>query len=468
MGTPSDKLNFPGDFIMDFAFIVNHKGESIDVSASVVDMSLYESIDRPFVTGEFTLIDSDGLVKTNELNLGQELFILRIRTPTMPEETENVVDSGEIAFRIVNVKQDIISTNVRTLVYSFTTKEFVKDKQVRVSKSYTAAYSDMVLDVLNAKLKTDKSVIVEPTRATYKHTITDQHPMEFISTIQRKCHSLDRNNVGYLFYERLDNQFHFRSYGSLIANAKTADDEVRTYTLNKSGSRGGMSNQERLLNILKLTPMPHHNQIVNLNEGYYGSRLGAFDLYTKTYAETTYNHFAAYKNTPHLNYSDEGEPTDVMPHARTPDREGNTLADYPDYLQMNTIHTTADAETLTYPDRTILQERSQSLNWRQNRIQIEVYGASGIHAGEILRIVVPSINEDKSQLIPDVEPQLSGTYIIEAIQHRINMSPNKQHRMLFTCVRDSQEITLSIGENSNEAATTYRKEDITLTPSNKI
>ena len=145
MGTPSDKLNFPGDFIMDFAFIVNHKGESIDVSASVVDMSLYESIDRPFVTGEFTLIDSDGLVKTNELNLGQELFILRIRTPTMPEETENVVDSGEIAFRIVNVKQDIISTNVRTLVYSFTTKEFVKDKQVRVSKSYTAAYSDLSL-----------------------------------------------------------------------------------------------------------------------------------------------------------------------------------------------------------------------------------------------------------------------------------------------------------------------------------
>ena len=470
MATPLDTLNFPGDFTMDYCFLVNHKGQSIDISNAVNEISFYENIERPFITGEISLIDASGVIKDNELNLGQEYLVVKMRTPTLPEAIENIVDSSDISFRIVSVKQDTIGTNFRAVKLAFTTKEFVRDKQVRISKTYTGAYSEMVEDVLNNQnfMQTEKSVIIEPTRGTKKHTITDQHPIEFINSIKHKCQSADRNNVGYLFYERLDNQFHFRSYGSLIANAKTADDEVRTYTLNKSGSRGGMSNQERLLNILKLTPMPHHNQIVNLNEGYYGSRLGAFDLYTKTYAETTYNHFDAYKNTPHLNYSDEGEPTDVMPHARTPDREGNTLADYPDYLQMNTIHTTADAETLTYPDRTILQERSQSLNWRQNRIQIEVYGASGIHAGEILRIVVPSINEDKSQLIPDVEPQLSGTYIIEAIQHRINMSPNKQHRMLFTCVRDSQEITLSIGENSNEAATTYRKEDITLTPSNKI
>ena len=100
--------------------------------------------------------------------------------------------------------------------------------------------------------------------------------------------------------------------------------------------------------------MVHHNQITNLIEGYYGSRLGAFDLYTKTYTETTYNHFDEYKNTPHLNISTEGEENAVMPHAKTPDRLGNRLSDYPDYIQINTVHTTADSNTETNPSSTIL------------------------------------------------------------------------------------------------------------------
>jgi hypothetical protein len=273
--------------------------------------------------------------------------------------------------------------------------------------------------------------------------------------------------VGYLFYERLDNQFHFRSYGSLIANAKTSDEEVRTYTYQKAGQRPGLTPVQRLGNILSLKPLLHHNQIVNLNEGYYGSRLGAFDLYTKTYTETIYNHFDAYKNTPHLNNSTEGEENAVMPHAKTPDRDGLRLSDYTDYIQMNTVHTTADEETLTNPANTILQQRSQRLNWQQNRIQVETYGMAGVHAGQIIKVLVPAINEQKT-LEPEIEPGLSGNYIIEAIQHKIVLVPVKQHRMVFTCIRDSQEISISEGDNNKEEPSNFPKEDIILTPSNKI
>jgi len=469
MATPLDTLNFPGDFTMDYCFLVNHKGESIDIGDSVVELSVYENIERPFITGEIQFIDSNGLVKTNELNLGQEYLVVKMRTPTLPEEFETFIDSSAIAFRVVNVIQDTVGTNTRDVKLSFTSKEFVRDKQVRISKTYTGAYSEMIEDVLNNQnfLQTDKSVIIEPTRSTKKHTVTDQHPIEFINSIKHKCQSQDRNNVGYLFYERLDNQFHFRSYGSLIANAKTADEEIRTYEWSKAGQRPGLAPVQRLNNILNIKPMIHHNQITNLNEGYYGSRLGAFDLYTKTYAETTYNHFDAYKNTPHLNLSTEGAENDIMLHAKTPDRDGLRLSDYSDYVQINTVHTTADENTLTNPENTILQQRSQNMNWRQNRLQIEVYGMAGIHAGEIVKIIVPSINEEKS-LEPEIEPALSGVYIIEAIQHMVKVNPMKQHRMLFTCVRDSQEISITEGDNNNEAPSTHIKADILLTPSNQI
>ena len=469
MATPLDTLNFPGDFTMDYCFLVNHKGQSIDISNAVNEISFYENIERPFITGELSLIDASGVIKDNELNLGQEFLVVKMRTPTLPEAIENIVDSSDIAFRIVSVKQDTIGTNYRAVKLAFTSKEFVRDKQVRISKTYTGAYSEMVEDVLNNQnfLQTEKSVIIEPTRSTKKHTVTDQHPIEFINSIKHKCQSQDRNNIGYLFYERLDNQFHFRSYGSLIANAKTSDEEIRTYTYQKAGQRPGLSPVQRLGNILSLKPMLHHNQITNLNEGYYGSRLGAFDLYTKTYAETTYNHFDAYKNTPHLDKSTEGEENAIMPHAKTPDRDGLRLSDYADYVQINTVHTTADEDTLSNPQNIILQQRSQRLNWQQNRIQVETYGMAGVHAGQIIKVLVPSINEEKT-MEPTIEPSLSGNYIIEAIQHKIVLVPVKQHRMVFTCIRDSQEITISEGDNNKEEPSNFSKEDIILTPSNQI
>ena len=171
MATPLDTLNFPGDFTMDYCFLVNHKGQSIDISNAVNEISFYENIERPFITGELSLIDASGIIKDNELNLGQEFLVVKMRTPTLPEEIENIVDSSDIAFRIVSVKKDEIGTNFRAVKLAFTTKEFVRDKQVRISKTYTGAYSEMVDDVLNNQnyMQTEKSVIIEPTRGTKKN-----------------------------------------------------------------------------------------------------------------------------------------------------------------------------------------------------------------------------------------------------------------------------------------------------------
>ena len=66
MATPLDTLNFPGDFVLDYAFIVNHKGETVDITSSITELNVYENIDRPFITGEFAFADSNGIVKDND------------------------------------------------------------------------------------------------------------------------------------------------------------------------------------------------------------------------------------------------------------------------------------------------------------------------------------------------------------------------------------------------------------------
>ena len=341
-----DKLNFPGDFQCDFAFIINHLGETINITDNIVNLNIYENIRTPFITGDVTFIDSNNIVRDNELNLGQERLSIQIRTSTFERP---IVNAGNFNFRIIAVMEDEPFTSSRKVKLQFVSKEFVTDKQVRISKTYQKEFHLMVEDVLrnDSYMGTKKELVLEPTRHIFKHCITDQHPIEFINTIRPLCQAKDRENVGYLFYETLDNKFHFQSYGSLIAEAKAKQPEVRQYTLNKAGNTqydGEDPNFGKLFNIERSEPMVNHNNITNLNEGLYGSKLVSFDIYTKTLKETEYNYFDSYGDIPHLDYTTEQKQTrnPHIPHSQTPDMKGNRISDYPDYVQYTTLHTTAD------------------------------------------------------------------------------------------------------------------------------
>ena len=450
-----DKLNFPGDFQCDFVFIINHLGESINITDTIVNLNIYENINRPFLTGDITFLDSNNLIRDNELNLGQERLSIQIRTSTFERP---VVNAGQFNFRIIAVMEDEAFTSSRKIKLQFTSKEFVTDKQVRISKTYQKEFHLMVEDVLrnDSYMGTKKQIVLEPTRHIFKHCITDQHPIEFINTIRPLCQAKDRDNVGYLFYETLDNKFHFQSYGSMISEAKAQQTEVRQYTLNKTANaqyEGEDPNFGKLFNIERFEPMVNHNNITNLNEGLYGSKLVSFDIYTKTLKETEYNYFDRYGDIPHLDYTTEQKETTLnrhIPHSQTPDMKGNRISDYPDYVQYTTFHTTADETSKSYPESTVLQANSQRLAWNNQRVKIQVPGCAQIHAGEIIRLSIPDMTKSDS-IVPKEDPIYSGTWLIEALQHSFVFgAPVKKHEMSFTCIRDSVESTLQIGENENE------------------
>jgi len=452
-----DILNFPGDFQCDFVFLVNHLGESINITDTIVNLNVYENIRRPFITGDITFLDSSNIVRDNELNLGQERLSIQLRTSTFEQP---IVDGGTFNFRIIAVMEDEPMQSARKIKLQFTSKEYVTDKQVRISKTYEKEYHLMVEDVLRSDryLDTKKELVIEPSRHIQKHCIPDQHPIEFIESIRPMCQAKNRDNVGYLFFETLDNKFHFQSYGSMIAEAKAKQSEVRQYTLNKAANasmEGEDPNFGKLFNIERFEPMVHHNNIVNLNEGLYGSKLVSFDIYTKTLDEKEYNYFDRYGDIPHLDYTTE-EPSAKqqvnrhIPHGQTQDMKGNRLSDYADYVQFTKYHTTADNQTKTYPQDTVLQANSQDLAWSNQRVKLQVPGCADIHAGQIIRVSIPDLTKSDS-IIPKEDPVYSGTWLIEALQHSFVFgAPIKKHQMSFTCIRDSYEQTLQIGENENE------------------
>ena len=111
-----DKLNFPGDFQCDFAFIINHLGEPINITDNIVNLNIYENIRTPFITGDVTFIDSNNIVRDNELNLGQERLSIQIRTSTFERP---IVNAGNFNFRIIAVMEDEPFTSSRKVKLQF-------------------------------------------------------------------------------------------------------------------------------------------------------------------------------------------------------------------------------------------------------------------------------------------------------------------------------------------------------------
>ena len=440
-------LGFPGDFILDYFFIINHRGESINITNSVVNLNVYESIHSPYITGDFTFLDSSEIIRANDLGFGQERVSISLRTP---EFDNPVINNENSNWRVVAVLEDEqLGPATRKMKMSFTTKEFVKDKQIRISKTFEDTYAEMAVSILTDEnyLDTKKDIIVEPTANTHKFCVPDLHPYEFINTIRPSCQAKDRNNVGYLFYETLDNKLHFRSYGSLTQPgfAEQESSELMQYTLGKSANVSDGTVKSKLGAIEEFKPMTHHNDIVNLNKGFYGSKLIDFDIFKKEHKITEYSYFDAYETIPHL------DSTEGLPYSKTPDMGGRTLSDYKDYAQFTAYHTTADATSFSYPERTIQQSHAEPHSWDNNRVHIKVPGRPGINAGSMILCLITDMTISKGDITPTPENLYSGKYLAENIQHSfIFGAPIKVHQMSITAVRDSVETPLQYEKDINE------------------
>ena len=443
----TEKLGFPGDFILDYFFIINHRGESINITKSVVNLNVYESIHSSHLTGDFTFVDSTNIIRANDLGFGQERVSISLRTP---EFEDSVINNENSNWRVVAVLEDeTLGPATRKMKMSFTTKEFVKDKQVRISKTFEDTYAEMVVSVLTDEnyLNTKKDIVVEPTSNIHKFCVPDMHPYEFINTIAPSCQAKDRNNVGYLFYESLDSTLHFRSYGSLTqpGAAEQESSELMSYTLGKAANISDGSIKSKLGAIETFKPMTHHNDIVNFNKGFYGSKLIDFDIYKKTHKTTEYSYFDAFETIPHL------DSTEGLPYSKTPDMGGKTLSDYKDYAQFMAYHTTADANSFSYPESTIQQAHAEENSWDNNRVHIKVPGRPGINAGSMILIVITDMTISKGDITPTAENLYSGKYLAENIQHSFVFgAPVKAHQMSITAVRDSIEQPLEFEKDINE------------------
>ena len=101
-----ERLQGPGDFILDGALIVGSSGLRVNVIDQISQINIYESIETPYITGSLLLSDSSGVAELLPLQ-GQERLLLKLRTPGHA----NALDFNDYHAIIISVEKRFQTTD---------------------------------------------------------------------------------------------------------------------------------------------------------------------------------------------------------------------------------------------------------------------------------------------------------------------------------------------------------------------
>ena len=129
MATPTtpDIIKEAGDFFVSEARLLTSSGLDIDIKTNIMQINIYEDIQKNSITGEMLVQDAGGFVSIGPI-MGQEYLRLKIHTASLKEEN-TIIDFSENVLLINSVdNRTEVGNDISAYALSFTTSEIVKNQ----------------------------------------------------------------------------------------------------------------------------------------------------------------------------------------------------------------------------------------------------------------------------------------------------------------------------------------------------
>lgn len=444
----SEELEYPGQFRLDGMVVYGTTGLHREISNVVEEISIYQSLNTPYMSGTILLNDADD-VSSSLPFLGQERLAFGVRTPNRAKIDFNIHHAI-----IYNVKKRVQrSDRAQTVIVEFTTLDNYRNSFTRISKSFKGKLiSDIVKEILKSPnhLGSKKRVNIDETKNKRKFVIPNLRPYQAIHTLQREAISAEDSAAHYLFYENPEG-YHFRSLNSLYGkqrNQTVAPKATYVYQHPDSalgGSGGKLNPAGSLETILNWDVHNNTNSFINVKSGMYSSTLLTHDIFNKNVQKFEYDYNANYnsRNSTNMNKSGHGP---LM--ALTNVKDDKPISQQ--YKSKTFLHPTAsenlhmieDRSEATYnnSDKWLQETVSRFVERIENfKLRIETYGNTDLVVGDIIEVIIP-VNRPLA-LPPgtDIKDRvLSGRYVVTEL-HNLIQPGNKMHSMTMTVMKDSFE-----------------------------
>ena len=374
------------------------KKTELDLSNIYLDITIYESLHTPFISGVITISDNNNLLDFATLGNGERL---NIEFATAGNST---TIKGEY---LVYATTTPIRNNEHSMIYGlqFASHPFIYAKRLRhwnatKEKSFSEVVTDIfkkLQDSYEGQKKELKATEVENSR----HIVFTGHDtMEAIDTCSRYAKSKD-GYYAYLFYEN-NQEFCFKPIEELFKQ-----EPLMEYNIAQSGAYSGYGS-ETTHDALKSA---HEEAFNNYQDFEFEHTQNFLDKVMNGLLGATYN-FVSLRDRYNLKIpSNAGEFRD---NALT---DNQFMADHITVNSDGAIYVLP--QTQLYGDEENVVRRDVILKRNNNvAINIATFGNSALKVGDMIKANIPRWHTEMGE---DIEvDKYSGLYLISEIKHVLN------------------------------------------------
>ena len=467
----ADGLQGAGNFTIDELSLITTSGLRVNLIPNVVKLTIFEDINQSCITGTITIQDSMNLSSHGPI-IGQEFLSMKVRTSSVQDD-DGIIDYTEnlLAVHSLTARQKI-GNNVQLFNLSFVSMELVRNQRIKVRKSFTLPWSDIVLSMLVNQLQTKKNIFVEKTVGVKKYIAPNVRPLDVVNTARDQAVAIFKNSPTYMFYETLKG-FNFRTLASLY-NQETFM-EYTTFEAGALAGRNGVIDVIKdLNNVLGYEILANNDTLLNYRTGMYGSELIKHDIRNKSISKKIYNYHNNFKNEDHIVKGGTEDITEYpLASSVALNPQGQRVSDFParTFVVPTSLNSRSDGQHAT-PDNTYPYEPYGAEKWLQRRtsqmtqiksglsVNILCHGNTYINAGQKVTLNLPYTAALKAAGGETNDRFYKGSFLVKNIRHdfEFDKSPQK-HKMIISLVKDSIEESLDVSSDNYEP---FAEGDITI------
>jgi len=483
-----DDLNnrYPGDFRAGEIILYSYGGSQLEISGMTAVVNVYQDLDSAFLSGNLMFFDSVGAVNKLPI-IGNEFLEFKFRTPIDAKGDEEM-NATNHRFQVYEKRSVRSTQNTQAVALFFTSIESIRNERLRVSKSLSGSYGEMVDKIFKTDktlLNSKKDVFIDPTKGVYKYTFPNCRPAEAVRHMTYMSEPINFKTPDYMFYEN-NRGFHFRCLESLY---RESGDNTRNRpfvafidllsAFNPNFGTPDVESESPITKPYSFSFNDSYNTLKNTRRGMFGSVTYAHDLIDKKFIKSRTSYTNYYEQALHID-----APTGagavyqgIMPPGPAEFDDDYTVDDKSygstNKHQINRLHASkltkaSSADNRKYMDDYFARvfvvpatkanhvfnsegtELDPRMTAKQNlseatrdyfSMDIDLPGNFTYNIGDLVWCEVPSYNAadmttDNKVMREDViDPFLTGRYLIKSLHHQIDMIDQK-HTTAMTVVRN--------------------------------
>lgn len=427
MDASTETLIHAGDYKIEQLLITSPTtGESADITEFMLEINLYEDLFSFCMSGNVILADAANLISNLPI-LGNEYISLKLRTPTLEDTPDNVISK---TFQMYAIYDRALNDD-RSQFYniSFMSIEGYENQTTVIGKSYNGTTDEIASKIYEDYIEVDRPLFIYdlPHVSRIKYTSNHWTPFKNMNFLAKRTKGATLKGSDFLFFES-NKAFYYASIESII-HAQLESGIFDEYVLERDGSdmprritdvqyNGNlmppfMTAVENLKMITTLDTMDGNNR------GAFASVIDGYDFYTKKIVRTDFDFVEDMKT-----FKKTG-PKNILPE----NLKRNGLASKAYYSQNSGLYNDfgitdeedipAGSTAQKINDR--ISNRKSYLNSFENyKFEAVLPGRTDIQVGNVISLLYPSAEAPSDDITTQLDPLLSGFYVISAIHHKFN------------------------------------------------